>query len=67
MTTAARPTFNPAIGGEDQGFYRLTGGTRCVLYDMPLIQTAVLHVYAWHGHTKLRTDGLLNEQAIVRA
>jgi hypothetical protein len=28
MTTAARPTFHPAVGLENQGYYRLTNGTR---------------------------------------
>ena len=29
MTTAARPTFHPAVGLEEQGYYRLTNGSRC--------------------------------------
>mmetsp|Transcript_51070 Transcript_51070/g.106667 ORF Transcript_51070/g.106667 Transcript_51070/m.106667 type:complete len:221 (-) Transcript_51070:195-857(-) len=42
MTTAAKPTFFPAVGGEDQGYFRMEGGTRQVsVKDLP-------------GHTKLK-------------
>mmetsp|Transcript_63508 Transcript_63508/g.149498 ORF Transcript_63508/g.149498 Transcript_63508/m.149498 type:complete len:224 (-) Transcript_63508:188-859(-) len=42
MTTAARPTFHPAVGGEDQGYFRMEGGTRQVsARDLP-------------GHTRLK-------------
>ena len=42
MTTAARPTFHPAVGGEDQGYFRMEAGTRQIsVKDMP-------------GHTRLK-------------
>ena len=42
MTTAARPTFHTAVGGEDQGFFRMEVGTRQIsVKDMP-------------GHTRLK-------------
>ena len=42
MTTAAKPTFFPAVGGEDKGYFRMDGGTRQVsVKDLP-------------GHTKLK-------------
>mmetsp|Transcript_44891 Transcript_44891/g.72248 ORF Transcript_44891/g.72248 Transcript_44891/m.72248 type:complete len:209 (+) Transcript_44891:2-628(+) len=42
MTTAARPTFHPAVGGEDQGYFRMEAGTRQLsVKDMP-------------GHTRLK-------------
>ncbi len=50
MTTAARPTFFPAMGGEDQGFYRMEGGTKQVsVRDLP-------------GHTKLKLRKQVNFQ-----
>jgi hypothetical protein len=42
MTTAARPTFFPAMGGEGLGFFRMEGGTKQIsVKDMP-------------GHTRLK-------------
>lgn len=42
MTTAARPTFFPAVGGEGLGFFRMEGGTKQIsVKDMP-------------GHTRLK-------------
>ena len=42
MTTAARPTFHPAVGGEDQGYFRMEAGTKQIsVKDMP-------------GHTRLK-------------
>ncbi|EKX54086.1 hypothetical protein GUITHDRAFT_132490 [Guillardia theta CCMP2712] len=42
MTSAARPTFHPAVGGEDIGYYRMEAGTRQLsVKDMP-------------GHTRLK-------------
>mmetsp|Transcript_28696 Transcript_28696/g.58715 ORF Transcript_28696/g.58715 Transcript_28696/m.58715 type:complete len:220 (+) Transcript_28696:70-729(+) len=56
MTTAARPTFHPAVGGEDQGYYRMEGGTRQIsARDLP-------------GHTrlKLRRQGQGTKEETIR-
>eukprot|EP00285_Hemiselmis_virescens_P014449 CAMPEP_0173389902 /NCGR_PEP_ID=MMETSP1356-20130122/13920_1 /TAXON_ID=77927 ORGANISM="Hemiselmis virescens, Strain PCC157" /NCGR_SAMPLE_ID=MMETSP1356 /ASSEMBLY_ACC=CAM_ASM_000847 /LENGTH=85 /DNA_ID=CAMNT_0014347183 /DNA_START=47 /DNA_END=301 /DNA_ORIENTATION=+ len=42
MTCAARPTFNPAQGGEDVGYYRMKEGTK------------QLSVRDMAGHTRLK-------------
>uniref|UniRef100_A0A7S1DIM2 Cwf15/Cwc15 cell cycle control protein n=1 Tax=Hemiselmis andersenii TaxID=464988 RepID=A0A7S1DIM2_HEMAN len=47
MTCAARPTFNPAQGGEDVGYYRMKEGTR---------QLSVRDL-AGHTRLKLRAQG----------
>ena len=51
MTTAARPTFHPAVGGEDQGFFRMKEGTRQIsVKDMP-------------GHTRLKMRKMAVEKS----
>lgn len=43
MTTAARPTFFPAVGGEEQGYYVMKQGTRSALIPPPLTLEARTH------------------------
>lgn len=43
MTTAARPTFFPAVGGEEQGYYVMKQGTRSAPLPPPPILGARTH------------------------